>query len=331
MANSSLNPIRFIEDALFCTGPLALSYADPDQKWIIRQHLVSLFQNYPSLKPSIGFFTHNDGTEVKLLNANGELPASHLAPPVPLTIWIHEFYPQMAPVVYVDSGSSMYPIYQNHPFVDSSGATTSSYLKIWQFTRCNLSDLVHNLIKLFAYNHPFYYSESSSLTHPSLVSKTEAMDRVACMLYYDVAAIRAKSEEEIENLTTIQIELQKRTDSVNNLILDLDQERRSLKGRVNELCDESDKVLNWLKVYDKGSVWIDDVFETLDRKSEIIMECLAADYAMEDLMYVLDKAFKEGVVSFEVYMKKVRILAREQFLHRATVVEIERPKDFLSV
>ncbi|KAI3449703.1 hypothetical protein Pfo_006368 [Paulownia fortunei] len=329
---SSPNPIKFIEDALFCTSPLALSYTGPDQKWIIRQHLISLFQDFPSLKPSVGVFTHNDGTEVKLLNANGELPVSQNAPSVPLTIWVHEFYPQMAPIVYLDLANSVYPIYENHPFADSSGATVSSYLKNWQFTKSNLSGLVHNLIKLFSHNHPFYYSGSSSCAHPSIVSKMEAMDRLAGTIYYDMAAIRAKTEEEIENLSALQVELEKRAEAVKNLVLGLEQERKSLKERTKELCDESDKVLNWLRVYDGGSGFpMDDAFESLDGKSEIMVECLAADLAMEDLMYALDEAVEQEVVGFEVYMKQVRVLAREQFWHRAKMVKIEKLKGFLFV
>lgn len=335
MPISSPNPIKFIEDALFCASPHALSYSDPDQKWIIREHLISLFQDFPSLKPSIGVFTHNDGNDVKLLNANGELRVSHHAPPVPLTIWVHEFYPHMAPIVYINLENSVYPIYENHPFADSSGATTSSYLKNWHFTKSNLSGLAHNLIKLFSHNHPFYYSgRASSSAHPSTVSKMEAMDRLACSIYSDMAAITAKTQEEIENLSSLQVELQKRAEAVEILMTVLEREERNLKGRTKELCEESDKLLNWLKVYDQGSSYffpIDDAFESLDGKSEIMLECSAADSAVEDLMYKLDKTVEEGVVSFDVYMKQVRVWAREQFYYRAKMEKIESSKGFLFV
>ncbi|KAK4418331.1 protein ELC-like [Sesamum alatum] len=323
MAVSSPNPIHFIEDSLFCTGPLALSYSDPDQKWVIREHLISLFQDFPSLRPSTGFFTHNDGTEVKLLNATGELPVSQPAPPVPVTIWVPELYPQTPPVVYVNVECTRHPIYDHHPFVDSSGATVSSYLQNWRFPKCNLSDLVRSLIKLFSHNHPFQYSGPPSWTHPSMVPRMEAMDRVACMIHYDMAAIRAKNGEEIERFSALQSELKKRAESVEHVILELEEEKKELKGRIQKVCDESDRLLNWLKVLSAGFP-IDEAFGGWDRKSEMIRECLAADLAVEDLMYALEKGVEEGVMSFEVYMKQVRILAREQFLHRAKMVKIGR-------
>lgn len=328
---SSPNPINFIEDALFCSNPtLALSYSDPDQKWMIRQHLISLFQDYPSLKPSVAVYTHNDGTEVKLLNANGDLPIFRPAPPVPLTIWVPELYPRMAPIVYVDPGNSPYPIYETHPFSDPSGATTCSYLRNWHLTGSDLSGLARNLTKLFSHNHPFYYSGSPiSTTHPSLVSKTEAIDRLAAAIHYDAAAIATETEEEIEKLTVLQAELRGRCETVDALINGLEEERRRLKGITEKLCDESDKVLNWLKVHDGGScLAIDDAFEGVDRESEIKLECLAADLAAEDLMYALEKAAEEGVLGFEVYMKQLRVLAREQFLHRAKMAKIETQKGY---
>ncbi|KAL3849915.1 hypothetical protein ACJIZ3_011797 [Penstemon smallii] len=325
---SSLNPIKFIEESLFCSTTLALSYSDPDQKWIIRNHLISLFQDYPSFKPSIDFFTHNNGTEVKLLNISGELAISRNTPPVPITIWLHELYPQMAPIVFVVN--SMYPIYENHPFVDSSGFTTSSYLINWQFiTKCNLLDLVRNLIKLFSLNHPFYYIESwkSSSTHVSMVSKTEAIDSLYCTIVADMTAIKSKTEEEIENFSIVRDELWERGETADILVLGLEFERRCLKGRIDELSYESDKVLNWLKVYEKGCVVsfdeIEDVFEGLDKKSEILIELKAGDNCIEDLMYALDKAVEEGVVNFGSYIKQVRLLAREQFLYRAKIARVE--------
>ena len=140
--------IQFIDSALSCTTSLALSYSDPEQKWIIQKHLTSLLQDYPTLNPSIDTFIHNDGTTVNFLNANGYLFVSHSSPPIAITIWLHENYPYMAPIVFV-TPNHMSKIHPNHPFVDPFGATKSAYLLVltWQHPRCNLTDVVHNLVK----------------------------------------------------------------------------------------------------------------------------------------------------------------------------------------
>lgn len=322
MATSS--QIKFIEDALFCTNQFGLSYADPDQKWIIRDHLISLLQDFPFLKPSVDIFTHNNGSEVKLLNATGDVRVSENTPLIPLIIWLHEFYPQMPPIVYV-STNSVNLISLNHPFVDSSGAITSSYLENWQFPRCSLSDLVRNLIKLFSHNHPLHYSgNSSSSSNPSLVSKMEAMDRLVCTLYYDMLAIRPKIDLEIEFFSALQVEMINRFDVADSILIGLEHERDNLKRGIEQMSDESDKLLNWLKVHDKNWDYLKDAFEAEDKKSEILLDCKAADYATEDLMYALDKAVENGAISFDIYIKQVRLLAREQFLRRARVLKLER-------
>ncbi|CAI9781226.1 unnamed protein product [Fraxinus pennsylvanica] len=329
MATSS--PIRFIEDALFCTNQFGLSYADPDQKWIIRDHLISLLQDFPFLKPSVDIFTHNNGSQVKLLNAGGDIRVSDNTPLIPLIIWLHEFYPQMPPIVYVSTNSANL-ISLNHPFVDSSGAITSSYLKNWQFPRCSLSDLVRNLIKLFSHNHPLHYlgsgSSSSFSSNPSLVSKMEAMDRLVCTLYYDMLAIRPKIDQEIEHFSALQAEMINRVDVADSILIGLEHESDNLKKGIEKMSDESDKLLNWLKVYDKNWDNIEDAFEAADKKSKILLDCTAGDYAMEDLIYALDKAVENGAISFEIYIKQVRLLAREQFLHRAMVLKLERSKEY---
>ncbi|KAK1402669.1 hypothetical protein POM88_002274 [Heracleum sosnowskyi] len=100
---SSSSSVHFIDSALSCTSPFALSYTDPDKKWLIRKHLILLLQNFPSFRPSVDVFTHNDGNIVNLLFATGELHVSNSASPINLSIWLHENYPDMAPIVFVSS------------------------------------------------------------------------------------------------------------------------------------------------------------------------------------------------------------------------------------
>ncbi|KAL3531286.1 hypothetical protein ACH5RR_010608 [Cinchona calisaya] len=328
---ATISSRQFIEAALSCTSSsFALSYADPNQKWIIQQHLISLLQDFPSLVPGMDTFTHNDGTTVNLLKANGEIHVSPSTPPILLTIWIHENYPTMAPIVFVASSNQSFPVYNDHPFVDSSGATTSSYLANWT-PGCNLSELARNLVKLLSHHHPFYYSPCPWITHLSFISKREAMDRLACILHYDMMELRSKTAEEIEQLTALQDKLRERADIVTGLVIGLENEHKDLKGIEKKLTDEADVLLNWLKVYNRnpaismvGDDHIDDAFEAVDENSRMVLECLAADKALEDLMYALDKAVEQGIFSFDAYVKQVRSLARTQFWYRAQRIKFER-------
>lgn len=325
------SPIRFIETALSCTGPFAVSYTDPDQKWLIRKHLISLIQNFPNLSPSVDPFFHDNGCTVNLLNVRGYLHVSQSTPPIPINIWLHENYPFMAPLVFVSSDPTS-PIHGNHPFVDSSGATASPYLIYWNHPHSNLSDFVHNLVKLFSHDHPFVYLPASSFTHPSLVSKQEALDRLAGRLHYDIAAIRAKTAEEIEELSALQGEMVKRVGIATSIVMGLDHEKKKLRRRVKELTDEADMLMNWVTFNDPKNVMavtgedrMEDVIEAADEKSELVLDQLAGDKAMEDLMYELDKAVEQGVVTLQAYIKEVRTTAREQFFNRAMLLKLKGP------
>ncbi|KAK2987112.1 hypothetical protein RJ640_019672 [Escallonia rubra] len=323
---SPMSPIQFIDAALFCTSTFALSYMDPDQKWLIRKHLVTLLQDFPSLMPSTDTFNYNDGTVANLLNAKGDLHLSHSAPPIYITIWVHENYPYAPPNVYVNSSNPTSQVSQefdlhHQPFVDaSSGAFTTPYLQSWLHPRCNLSDLVHNLVKLLSSNHP-----SEFHTHPSRVSKLEAMDRLSCTLCNDVSAVRAITEIETEELSVIQVEVLKRADIAASMIIGLEHENFNLKKKVMELTEEADVLKNWLKIHERSIIDVvvagegaeENAFEAVDKESNMALNCLAEDMALEDLMYALDKAVLEGVVSFVVYIRQVRELAREQFFRRA--------------
>ncbi|XP_047967000.1 protein ELC isoform X2 [Salvia hispanica] len=303
----SPNPVRFIEDALFCSDPFALSYSDPDQKWIIRQHLLSLLNDFPSLRPSVSLFTHNDGTAVTLLLATGDLPVS---PPVPLTIWVHELYPHVAPLVYINA-----PIHGRHPFADpTSGATTSAYTATWHFSKSSLAGLAHNLTRLFCHNHPLCWPTTNKAggysdrwAHPSLASRMEASDRLACSLYYDSTAILDRVRREVEELAAVQAALRERSEGLAIAVRRLEGERRGLKSRSDEMCEEVDRLQSWLRVNataNSGCAAVDDVFEGADGWSETAMDLMAADQAVEDLMYKLEAAVGAGVVSFGVYLKQ---------------------------
>ncbi|XVE77845.1 hypothetical protein DITRI_Ditri13aG0095800 [Diplodiscus trichospermus] len=328
------SPKEFIEAALFATSPYALSYLGTEQKWIIQRHLLSLLQEYPGFRLSTGRFHHHDGTEVHLLYASGCVHVSNSAPPIPLTIWVQETYPQKAPLVFVSLDPNTPPIHRHHPFVDTSGATSPPYILTWKYPPCNLSELLRNLVQLFRHDHPFTHLPPTSFTHPSLASGKEALDRLVGMLYYDMVALEASTSEEIEELSLLQEELKRRDRYTTNMISEMEQERKKLKERSNNWAEENDRLVNWfrvndgrpIKALDAGEVEIEDAFE-IDRKSRQRLDATAADLAIEDVLYKLDKALEQEAVSFDSYIKQVRSLARDQFFHRALEMKLNGVQD----
>ncbi|CAA7052078.1 unnamed protein product [Microthlaspi erraticum] len=331
MASSSSSPIKLIEKALLATGPFALSYTDPDQKWLIRKHLTSFLQEFPNFSLSTDTFNHNTGATVQLFRLQGSLRTASQLPSLQLTIWVHENYPITPPLVFVNPNPPV-PVRTNHPFVASSGLTNSNYIENWEHPRCNLLDSVRNLRRVLANDHPFVGNDSNSIpnrTQP--VSRTEAIDRLAKSLHYDALAILKRSEEEIENLWKLQSEVRERSESVRRIIGELEIEREKLKERVGEIRDDIDVLEIWVeRNYPRlvkatsGDVGIEEMFEREEDGDEdedeetkkLALESLAADEAIEEVLGVLEEAAGRGEMEMGSYLKQVRVLAREQFFCR---------------
>ncbi|XP_042511777.1 protein ELC-like [Macadamia integrifolia] len=147
---------QFLSNVLSQRGPSALPYAE-DAKWLIRQQLHSLVDNYPSLQPKTATFTHNDGRTVNLLQAEGTIPMVYqgIVYNIPVIIWLMESYPRQPPCVYVTPTRDMI-IKRPHQHVSPSGLVCHPYLHNWIYPSSNLVDLVRNLSHLFGRDPPLY-------------------------------------------------------------------------------------------------------------------------------------------------------------------------------
>ncbi|CAL9116100.1 unnamed protein product [Musa textilis] len=155
-SSSSSSSARFIDAALRATGERALSYTDRNLKWVIRQHLLALLGDFPTLAPRSDTFTDDDGAASHLLQAHGFLPISSATPHVLVTIWLHRSYPHHAPIVYVfPTDARLLP--HDHPFFDPSGAVASPYLHRWRYPSSDLSHLARNLVNIFRLRHPYHF------------------------------------------------------------------------------------------------------------------------------------------------------------------------------
>ncbi|KAL5568433.1 hypothetical protein UlMin_025008 [Ulmus minor] len=147
---------QFLSSILSQRGPSALPYSE-DTKWLIRQHLVSLTDAYPSLEPKTTTFTHNDGRSVNLLQADGTIPMSFqgVTYNIPIVMWLMESYHRHPPCVYVNPTRDMI-IKRPHAHVNPSGMVSVPYLQNWVYPSSNLVDLVRNLIMEFGRDPPLY-------------------------------------------------------------------------------------------------------------------------------------------------------------------------------
>ncbi|KAI3936145.1 hypothetical protein MKX01_021425 [Papaver californicum] len=289
-----------------------LSFEEANFKYIIREHIICLLQEYEHLVPSVDIFTYNDGTTANLVNVSGFLQVSER---LPLTIWIHQNYPYSPPSVFLPQTHGLH-----HPFVDSTGVATSKYLASWTYPRSNLLELVRNLVHLIANHQALFSTPELPFTNSSDPRKLEILEHLVAMLQSDVVALQTKTEEEIEALSGLQAELVDRGHIATSIVLGVENERHSLKQMVLEMTEEADMMMQWLRICDPKSIKIEAAFEVEDMESKKVLESLAGEEAIEDVVYALDKAMVEGVISLGDYLKQVRILSREQFFYKAMLV-----------
>ncbi|URD76190.1 Vps23 core domain [Musa troglodytarum] len=326
MASSS-SSARFIDAALRATGERALSYTDCNLKWVIRQHLLALLDDFPTLAPRSDTFTDDDGAASHLLQAHGFLPISSATPHVLVTIWLHRSYPHHAPIVHVfPTDARLLP--HDHPFFDPSGAVASPYLHRWRYPSSDLSHLARNLVNIFRLRHPYHFDTTPPppAADASLASRLEATDRLHARLHRDTKQFQARIGEEIERFGSVQLALRDRAKTIESGLRDLEAERLRLERSLEEKAEDANVLSAWLQVHGGKPQVPDDTeaLEAVGERERRMAESEAAAGAIDDVVCALDEALAAGVLDAGAYAKQVRRLAREQFFHNALVRKIQQ-------
>ena len=341
MASSSSSPPQsshqFLTSVLSRRGPSALPYAE-DVKWMIRQHFLSLADAFPALHPQTAAYTHNDGRTVNLLRVEGNIPMVYLQVTyyIPIVVWLMEAYPRQPPCVYVNPTRQMV-IKRPHPHVNPSGLVSLPYLQNWIYPTSNLADLARNLSLVFGRDPPLYSQQPRPNLNPNSIpprafrpssphrpaaDRTQvhrnAVNRLADRLHGDSEVLRKTREAEMEELFNAQAVLRQREEQISKGLREMQDEKEGLELQLQMILINSDIMEAWLRENQgKRVIDVENAFEYSDFVSRQMLECSSSDLAIDDVIYALDKALQEGSIPFDQYLKNVRMLSREQFLHRA--------------
>ncbi|ERN01470.1 hypothetical protein AMTRI_Chr03g54640 [Amborella trichopoda] len=331
----SRSKAKFVETALLSiNGPLSLNYQYPNLKFVIRDHLISLFQNFPTFSPDTEQFTHDDGHTSFLLNAKGTLPITSSLRNLSfsITIWILETYPLFSPLVYLSLDPGVI-IRSHHPLVDPSGFVSTYYLLNWAYPSSNLLELVRNLRHVLNIDPPID-AGLTQLQRPclslkgTLASEQEAIDRLSIALHHDTKELGRHLESEIDGLMARQEVLRERKFELEKGLKGLEEERNGLEERLSKVLSEVQELEKWVMEHSEkmdelvGGDDFDYGFAVVDGVSKCLLEHRAADSAIEDLLYDFDRGFQEGAVPLAIYLKNVRALSKEQFFHRDMQVKV---------
>ena len=148
---------HYLGTALSRRGPEALPYAE-DVKLTVRQQLLDLVLEFPSLDIRAAQYTYNDGHEMNLLKISGTVPMFYRGQKynLPVAVWLPEYFPRSAPICYLNPTSDMM-IKPNHRNVNPSGLVVNEpYLQQWSFPSSNLLELAHTLSITFGQDPPLF-------------------------------------------------------------------------------------------------------------------------------------------------------------------------------
>ncbi|KAK9055900.1 hypothetical protein SSX86_026987 [Deinandra increscens subsp. villosa] len=364
---------QFLSSVLSQRGPSSLPYSE-DVKWLIRQHLLSLHETYPSLHPKTAIFTHNDGRSVNLLQSDGTVPMlyQNVTYNIPVVIWLMESYPRHPPIVFVNPTRDMI-IKRQHAFVNPSGLVSIPYLQNWVYPSSNLVDLARNLSHYFGIDPPLYSrpnpnpnpsfssstgsnqsnptasvrpaipprtyppspygsgsgripppSPSPAAEDPGEVYRRNAIEKLVQNVHNDVDELRKKREMEMEGMFAAQAVLRQRGDEISKGLREMQYEKEALEQQLQMVLMNTDVLEGWVRENEgklggnAANVNVDDAFVPSDSLSKQMLESTSSDLAIEDVIYAMDKAVQDGSIPFDLYLRNVRLLSREQFFHRAT-------------
>lgn len=128
----------------------------------------------------------------------------------------------------------------------------------------------------------------------------------------------------MEGMFNAQAVLRQREEELSKGLRSMQEEKEGLEQQLQMILMNTDVLEGWVRENeaklcgDMSNVNADDAILPSDSLSKQMLECTASDLAIEDVVYALDKAVQEGSVPFDLYMRNVRLLSREQFFHRAT-------------
>lgn len=155
------------------------------------------------------------------------------------------------------------------------------------------------------------------------VFKRNAINKLVETVHSDIGAMRKTREGEMDGLFNAQAGLRQREEQLAKGMREMLEEKEGLEQQLQMVLMNTDVLEGWLrenegKMAKMGDVDVDDAFSPADVLSKQMLDSTAADLAIEDVIYALDKAVQDGSIPFDQYLRNVRLLSREQFFHRAT-------------
>ncbi len=126
----------------------------------------------------------------------------------------------------------------------------------------------------------------------------------------------------MEHEMDLQTKLELRSKTLEQTEQRIAQDYEKFGKSILEVEEKEKQVSEWVEKNKNKDIDIDKAIEPQNAYSKQILECMAQDSAIDDVMYYFDKALQSEIIDLETYLKNVRQFARDQFLSRALLKKV---------
>lgn len=125
-------------------------------------------------------------------------------------------------------------------------------------------------------------------------------------------------QAEIQTLKRTKQELVEGQNKLTEIMNKLERDEAELKKNIQLLQDKDAELTKSLEQLEQNDeIDVDEAVQTTAPLYKQLINAYAEEAAIEDAIYYLGEALRKGVIDLEVFLKKVRQLARKQFMNRA--------------
>lgn len=167
-----------------------------------------------------------------------------------------------------------------------------------------------------------------NMPHPPLLPQASSDTLTVHIRASLISAVREKLQGRLEDIylsTQIEMktgdELKEGTTKLEGMIKGIDMEKASLHKTIGELETTAEELQEKISRENKedAEALVDDAIQAPAPLYKQIVNAFAEEAAIEDTIYYLSERFRNGKLDLEQFQKYLRILARKQFMLRATL------------
>ena len=135
----------------------------------------------------------------------------------------------------------------------------------------------------------------------------------------------AEATGDIDSLFQRQQTLNREAAAFGSEISKYQDEKERLASAQEQMIMEHAKIVSWIETNDTDGeeLDIDEATRPATVLETQLLREIAKDHAIDDAIYMLSRALNNGVILLPVYLKKIRSLARQQFMARALTARIK--------